>query len=205
MNASRYPLARRLLAVVLLVLTVAYGSGVISGTIHKDNRLQLADLALIVFGCALGTLILSPGLLSRLRAVELQGFKVELLERVRERQLQQAQDLEDVQLIIPLLLPETERTHLKNLARQATSSYKGSHSLRTELRRMRSIGLIRMRANRTVGDLADGVVRDLADYVALTDLGERWARRLATLEDAPDRDLRAADHDPDSTLGGTRE
>jgi hypothetical protein len=187
MDDSRYTLGRRLMAAIVLVLITAYSLGVISGRVHKDNRLQLADLALIGLACAVGGLLLNPNVISRLRVVELQGFKVELLEKVRERQLQQAQDLEDIQLIIPLLLPDTERKHLKNLARRTRVGYKGNHSLRTELRRLRSIGLVRMRSNRAIADLGDGVLFDLGDYLALTELGERWVRRLEELDEPPDR------------------
>ena len=183
MKESRQALARRLMAILVLAFIAAYSWGVISGAVHKDNRFQLADLALIVLACAVGALLINPALTGRLRVVELQGFKVELLEKVRERQLQQAKDLEDIQLIIPLLLPETERKHLKNLAQRRTAGYKGNHALRTELRRLRSIGLIRTRSNRNVGELADGVLVDLGDYMALTDLGERWVRRLSELDE----------------------
>lgn len=190
MQASPQILGRRVAAVVLFALIAAYSWGVLSGAVASGNRFQLADLALIVLVCAVGVLLLYPNLIGRLRVVELQGFKVELLEKVRERQLQQAQDLEDIQLIIPLLLPETERKHLKNLARASTSGYKGNHALRTELRRLRSIGLIRTRTGRAVADLGDGVSFDLGDYVALTDLGERWVRRLSELDEGagPPRD-----------------
>ena len=192
MDDRGHTLTRRLIAVLIVVVIGAYSWGVVSGRVHSDNRLQLADLALIALAFGACSLVLNPKLTSRLRAIELQGFKVELLERVRERQLQQAQDLEDIQLIIPLLLPETERKHLKNLARRTTAGYKGNHALRTELRRLRSIGLVRTRSNRAIGDLGDGAVVDLVDYLALTDLGERWARRLAELEEAPDRANEAA-------------
>ena len=185
MNGPRQTSARRLAALLVLAFVAAYTVAVVSGTVHKDNRLQLADLALIVLASTGVGLLLNPTLMSRLRTFELQGFKVELLEQVRDRQLQQAQDLADLQLILPLLLPETERTHLKNLAEGTADGYKGNHALRTELRRLRSIGLIRTRSNRAVGHIVDGLVFDLGDYVALTELGERWTRRLAELDEAP--------------------
>ena len=185
MDDGGHRFGRRLIAILVFALMTTYSVGVITGRVHKDNRLQLADLALVVVACGVGGLLLNPNLMSRLRVVELQGFKFELLEKVRERQLQQAQDLEDIQLIIPLLLPETERKHLKNLARGTTAGYKGNQSVRTELRRLRSIGLVRTRSKRAVGDLVDGGLFDLSDYLALTELGERWARRLAELDESP--------------------
>ena len=51
------------------------------------------------------------------------------------------------------------------------------------MRRLRSIGLIRMRKGKTVGQ-TKGLGRfDLADFVALTDLGQRWVRRIREIED----------------------
>jgi len=66
--------------------------------------------------------------------------------------------------------------------REKDADYKGHHALRAELRRLRSITLIEMRDNRHVRDMRDGSTFDLADYVKLTPLGERWAKRIKEIE-----------------------
>ena len=118
-------------------------------------------------------------------------MKIELLERLQERQIWQENDLEDIRLIIPLLFGDAERKHLGNLARATTTGYNGGSSLREELRRMCSIGLLQRRGEHKIAELrgdAKGV--DLSEYVELTELGKRWARRLTELNaaavDAPE-------------------
>jgi hypothetical protein len=70
-----------------------------------------------------------------------------MIERVKENENQ----LNYIRMLIPLLLPETERNHLINLAQGETSNYQGNHELRSELRRLRNIRLIRMVNNKNVG------------------------------------------------------
>lgn len=84
--------------------------------------------------------------------------------------------------LLPILLPRSERTHLINLAQQRTAHYKGNHPLRGELRRLRSLGLIRMCRDQHVAYMKDGSSFNLADYVELTDLGKGWARTIQQIE-----------------------
>lgn len=86
--------------------------------------------------------------------------------------------------LLPLLLPKNERIHLVNLAQGRTTPYRGNHPLRGELRRLRSLGLIRMRPGQQVGYMKDGLSYDLATFVELTDLGKRWARTIQEMEKA---------------------
>jgi hypothetical protein len=85
---------------------------------------------------------------------------------------------------LPILLPEAERIHLANLASANTKQYKGSHEVRTELRRLRSLKLVKMRSDKPIGDIGDGKMVDLADYVSLTELGQHWVDRIKEIEAA---------------------
>lgn len=89
---------------------------------------------------------------------------------------------EDFALMLPLLLPIAEQNHLRNLASGQTREYSGGHVVRTELRRLRSLGLVRMHRDRTVGQMQDGRRFDLADFIELTELGRHWLRRLQEIE-----------------------
>ena len=66
----------------------------------------------------------------------------------------------------------------------ATKQHIGGHPLRTELRRLRSIGLIEMRAAHHVGEMTDGTTFDLAGYVQLTAQGRWWADKSRELVEA---------------------
>jgi len=81
-------------------------------------------------------------------------------------------------LMLSVLIPEPEQKHLLNIASGKTKGYKGRGSLRWELRHLRSIGLIRKRAGRHIGELKSEGVYDLADILELTDLGRQWVAKL---------------------------
>ena len=85
---------------------------------------------------------------------------------------------EDLGLLLPVLIPKPEQKHLLNIADGKTKGYKGGGTLRSELRHLRSMGLIKNHADRPIGELKSEGVYDLADIIELTDLGRQWAARL---------------------------
>jgi hypothetical protein len=111
-------------------------------------------------------------------------LKFELIEKLRERQDKQEERLADIALVLPLLLPNREVKHIRNLWAHKTAGYTGNHDLRTELRRLRSIGLLTMKENRKVAEMKDNAEFDLANYVGLTELGRRWAVRIQEIAEA---------------------
>lgn len=86
--------------------------------------------------------------------------------------------IHDMGLLLPMLIPKPEQKHLLNIAHGRTQGYKGGGSLRSELRHLRSIGLIRKHPGRNIGELISDNVYDLADLVELTDLGKQWVTKL---------------------------
>jgi hypothetical protein len=88
------------------------------------------------------------------------------------------QSTQDMGLMLSVLIPEPEQKHLLNIGDGKTKGYKGGRSLRSELRHLRSIGLIRKHADRNIGELRSEGVYDLADILELTDLGRQWVAKL---------------------------
>jgi len=168
--------ARTIVAVFVVLGVLVYTTGVISGFIGEKNKIDTVNLAIIALGILGVLVLLKPEVLARFKLFELAGFKLEMLE-VKEQQARQGAHLQDIALVLPLLLPQTERAHLLNLANGTTANYQGAHPLRTELRRLRTIKLIRMRGDHRVRELQNDLIFDLAKYVELTELGERWAKR----------------------------
>jgi hypothetical protein len=121
-------------------------------------------------------------LLRQIKTFSLGQLKLEMIEKIRERQDRQEERLADIALILPLLLPNKEVNHIKNLFARAPGEYKGSHALRTELRRLASIGLVKRKAGRNIEDMKDGTKFDLGEYVDLTDLGRQWATMIQEIE-----------------------
>jgi hypothetical protein len=170
------------IAVLLMTVVVTYSVGIVSGKVPENRKIDAVHFALIVLTAVVASILVQPEILERFKRVKLSGFELEMLEEVREKQVEQASQLKDLRLILPLLLPETERQHLFHLAGGETSGYRGNHALRTELRRLRSIGLLRMKKDKYVGEIKDGAMFDLADVVELTPLGQRWVKRIREIE-----------------------
>jgi len=182
---------RLALAIVIGLLAMAYTAGIVSGLISEHRRIDLVSLAAISVAAVIVTLLLRPEVFERLKILEMSGFKLEMLEKVREKQVKQESELEDIRLILPVLLPDKERKHMLNLAAAKTRNYKGNHDVRTELRRLRSIKLIEMKKDREVNQMRDDLGFDLADYATLTPLGDRWVKRIKELYDTEVSDHRS--------------
>jgi hypothetical protein len=169
-------------AIVVVLLVAVYVWSIVSGRLQKDREIDAVVLALMALGAVVVAVLLAPGILERLSSLEMGGFKLELLKRVQEKQYQQESQLNDMQLLLPLLLPPAERLHLRNLFEKKTADYKGNYALRTEVRHLRTLDLIKMRGDRHVGELKDGTRFDLADSVQLTEFGKKWAERIQAIE-----------------------
>jgi len=163
----------------LLALATLAGFGAVL-RIWDAHLLGALDRTTLLYLGVAGALLL----LRQLKSLSFGGYKLEMLERVRERQARQEDQIEDITLMLPLLIAANERVHLINLAEGRTKGYKGNHALRSELRRLRFLKLIRMRSDQHIGYMKDGLSFDLAAYVELTDLGKRWVKRIQQIEQA---------------------
>ena len=162
---------------LVLLFVTGYTVAVMLG-LPTERRIDAATLGVLGFGAIIAFVLFRPDLIDRVTSLEIAGWKVD----IENRQERQDKQLKDIQLILPILLPETERKHLLNLANQDTKSYKGNHEVRTELRRLRSLKLIQMKTGQQIGRMEDGKVIDLRDYVELTELGRHWADRIKEIE-----------------------
>jgi hypothetical protein len=88
------------------------------------------------------------------------------------------QEVGDLDLALSRAVPQQEQKHLLNLAEGRTRGYEGRGSLRSELRNLVSMGLVKKLSGRHIGDMKSGMVYDLADFVNLTARGRRWADRI---------------------------
>jgi hypothetical protein len=170
---------RPFLSVCLGLVVLVYTLGVVCGFIPEGQRIDLVHLGLITLTALIIILLLWPEMVSRVKLVEVPGVKFEMLE-LKEKQVEQRLQLEDMKLILPLLLPEPERKHLLNLFRNPRAPYKKSRVVQDELRHLRSLGLIKMKPHSTVGELPDEFT--LEDHFEFTDRGKRWVTRYGELE-----------------------
>ena len=93
-----------------------------------------------------------------------------------------------MELVLPLLLPKPEQQHLLNLGAGNTSQYQGNPFLRSELRRLRSMGLLEKHVDRNIGDIRDNLTVDLSHYVYLTKNAMEWVKIIRKNEETLAKD-----------------
>ena len=183
---------RLILAIVPGLLTVVYVGGVLTGFLPEGRKIDTVTLAIIVLAVVAVAALVRPHVFSRLKLFEVGGIKLEMVERVTKYQEKQGNQLKDIQLILPLLVPEGERKRLLDLAEGKTFTEKGDHHrLRSELRRLRPVKLIRMKDGHKVAELKDDMEFEFARCVELTDLGKQWVNRIKEMETPEEPDGRA--------------
>lgn len=166
----------------LVVLGLLAGFGAIIRAVGdgKAPLLERLDETTLMYLAVGGALLM----LRQVKSLSFGTYKLEMLEKVREQQAKQESQIQGIALMLPLLLAKTEQKHLMNLDRGETGNYRGNHSLRSELRRLRSIGLLKMRDGRQIGAMKEGLVFDLHGFVELTPLGEQWVKQIREIERA---------------------
>lgn len=146
--------ARASVAIGVLLLVILYSLGIVIGKIPVQRKLAGADVAILVVGILVGTALLRPQLLDRLTHFKLGSVEFEL-QQLQKNQKTQQDELDDVRFVLTLLLQDSEREHLRKLETGETQNYVGRHQLRTELRRLRTLGLIANVGNRRIGEIQD--------------------------------------------------
>jgi hypothetical protein len=181
-NSPRFPLVRYLLAILLCLLAIAYTGAAIFGFIPKDRQIDATNVVVIAMAAICSVFLINPNFLERLRRLKLAGFELEV-DKIKQKQEQQQGQLEAISLLLPLLLSEAEGKHLQNLAENATD-YTGSDAVRSELRKLRAMGLIRNLPDQHIGSMKDKVRVDLGRLVELTPFGRRLLQQLRQIEEA---------------------
>lgn len=163
------------------VIVIAYVIALVTGLLN--GKIDFSAITLILLAALAIALLVSPrgsvfaqDLLTRLQSIQIASLKFELAQ-VRAQQVDQRSKLELISLLLPLVLTETERRHLTNLAEGNTNDYVGNHNLRKELRRLRYLTLIN-NPHEPIGSASDGRRFDLKDLVQLTPLGIEWAQQI---------------------------
>jgi len=182
----------RIAAAILAFLAIAYVAGVVTGRVTDQRKIDAVTLTVVVLAALAAAVLWNPQAFSRLTLFEMGSFKLQLAD-VRKQQAEQADQLQSIRLLLPLLLTVREQKHLMNISNGTTEGYQGNNDVRTELRRLRSLGLIRMRDDKQVGKMADSLKFDLSDFVTLTNLGSEWVERIQEIAraDAARRELNA--------------
>jgi len=177
-------MGQKVIAAAIMIGIVAYLSLVVSGTIKRDNRLTGAEFAAIIVAVAVVGMLLRPDIVDRLQKIDIAGIKLDLGE-VKERQIEvqksqqeQRRALEDLRFAMRILIRQTERDHLLNLHNR-TTNYTLKGNLREELRRLRGMGLIKMRDGKTIGGIPEKTPFDLSDFLRLTPDGEEYVTRFS--------------------------
>src|SRR5215471_3747813 len=131
----------RFFAAVALLLGAGYPALVLAGKVQPTNRLTAAEIALVLVAMTAAVVVVSPRFLGSIRKLKLSGFELEL-DQVREQQQRQRARLVEIDMLLPLLMPDAQFRHLENLVKRTTTKYRGGSAVREELRKLASSGLI---------------------------------------------------------------
>jgi hypothetical protein len=172
-----------ILATLILLLVFSYTIALVIGAIKSADKIDAVDLGLIALGALLIVALINPQVLQRIRIFELGSLKFELRE-VRIEQDAQKDALDGIRTVLSILLPKAEQDHLIYLLNNKATDYKGGYAMRTELRHLRSLGLIETCRDedgryRVIEDMRSNMHFDLSDWVTLTDLGKKSAKWIS--------------------------
>ena len=169
--------ALRLVLSLLIGLAITvYTFAVILGYIPEERQIDAVDLTTIGLSILSIFLLLKPNTFSRLKRLETGPFNVELYNV--------KQEIKNIEMMLPLLLPVAERKRLMGFYKnQGTDISSGRDSLRSEIRSLRSLGLVEMQPKRYVGAIKDGMHIKLTDYIKLTNSGIYWANQIIEIEE----------------------
>jgi hypothetical protein len=128
---------------MLLLGLCIYVARILSGKIEDPHKLRGADVGIISVVVLAVAVLLQPGLLNRLTDFKFGGFELRLRELQADQQLQRG-DLKGIRFVLTLLLQKREQDHLSNLeeGKTKTQDYHGNAALCSELRNLRTLGLI---------------------------------------------------------------
>jgi hypothetical protein len=145
---------RRAIASILLLALCIYVVCVLSGKIEDPHKLGGADVGIILVVLLAVVVLLQPALLNRLTDLKFGGFELKLRELQADQQLQRG-ELDGIRFVLTLLLQKREQDHLSNLEEGETKTrdYHGNAALCSELRNLRTLGLIKNLGGRTIGEL----------------------------------------------------
>lgn len=175
--------ARRLFAALICVAASAYTAAVVFGLIPQERRIDATNLIILGLAILVAVVLVKPDALDQLRRFKVAGFELEIEKIKRSQELQQGQ-LEAISLILPLVLKDAEAKHLRNLGDGRTADYEGGHAVRTEVRRLATMGLVERIEGKMVREMKDSTKFDLANYVRLTSFGRRMVVQLQEIEKA---------------------
>jgi hypothetical protein len=170
-------ISRRVIAGAIVLVIAAYLGGIVSGRIPDGQKLGAADLGLLVVGGSVAAILLRPEFLDRLTHVKFGNVEVELQKLQRDQQ-NQRNELDDLRFVLTLLLQGNELKYMRSLQGDERQAFVGGHGLRTELRRLRTLGLIRNLGATRIGDITDNHKFDLAKFVELTERGKHYLERV---------------------------
>jgi hypothetical protein len=173
---------RRLVAVVVVLATCTYIVAVVLGRIPSQQKLGVADIAVVLLAAGVASIMLKPELLDRISHLKLGELELDWLQKLEEGQRKQGNELDDVRFVLTLLLQQNELEHLRNLEKGNTE-YEGNEALCAELRKLRTLGLIRNRKGHVMGETSIKHKFDLNDIVELTERGRQYLERLGEYDE----------------------
>ncbi len=170
---------RYALALLIAVAGAAYTVALVLG--HVPHPLDTSALLfLLLIGVTL-VILVYPNAFSRVKYLGVGKFRMELDDIRREQHLQR-HTVDSIASVLPLLMTEAERKLLLDLGRSAWRGREAAPAVRSQLRQLRDMRLLKMRRKEdTIHGIPAGPV-DLLDFVKVTEMGNNFVRELERIE-----------------------
>jgi hypothetical protein len=170
---------RYAVALVLAVAGAVYTVELVLG--HVPHPLDTSALLfLLLIGVTIVTLVY-PNAFRRVKSLGVGNFRMEL-DEIRLEQHLQRHTVDGIASVLPLLMTEAERKLLLDLGRNAWRGREAAQGVRSQLRQLRDMRLLKMRRKEdTIHGIPAGPV-DLLDFVKVTEMGNNFVRELERIE-----------------------
>jgi hypothetical protein len=168
------------LSVGVTLLGVGYLLAVVFGKI-ESNRFGTTEAIIFV-----AILLLNSAWIQRIGKLAISGKGIEFqMREVQEEQVRQRADIRSIKFLLSYFVTEQELEHLQRLVGKVPSDYANPddwhHNIfKNELRRLRSLGLIRMNPGKFVEPMPKK--EDLNKYCRITDRGLEYLKLREEVE-----------------------
>lgn len=187
-SPKKWRILRFTAGAIAFLLVAVYIGFVIAGKISTSRQISVTNLVVIVVGLVIVAILIWPQALSNVQEFGVGGLSVKMRQQLKEiqnTQMDQGRNLEEIHFILESLVTTSEMSHLRKLANRTAANYKLNPALVLELRRLRDVGLIEPKKDKSghkyrIGHLPPTF--DLSFYVDITERGNDYIKRIKDME-----------------------
>lgn len=166
------------ICVLFLVLSIIYNVLLVLGKISAENRIGITEISLVIISFLTVIVFINPNIIKYISEFSLPwggSFKLKLIEK-KQKNL-----LDNVAFLLKHFLSTPEHAHLTIIANEKDVDYDMFDKLRDELRKLKSMGLIKERADKNISTVANGTKFCPSDIYEITERGTEYLKTIVEI------------------------